>query len=402
MNVKAKGYPDKDDFVEKALEEIKSEFQKKMKSSFDKLDNADELEEQFIDELEAWFDGYMEHTFWDDVEFEKENIEMTDGWEMVVTGRSGGYWGVSEDALSTEDILPSDRLIKEIKDKFNDWYDEEAREDNNFDDEDDDTTQMGDIDSMEDALDSALYSAGRSGEYNDDRFWTLTKVAISKFKDLKENIEGIISDMESTERHVEPFMDQELYAEFDAWKNIDFSWDAKADRQNDFKFEKKDFGKKILITEDTPIGFGITLERGDKIQVLKEAKQIKEAALPDKVEAIIKKYEAKDYWEDNIIIDNKIKFWVSIGSPEEVKGFSGKATEASIREVMVKGLGEERRNWIAKSVERINKKDEKDIKSFVRGTQPFMKEVFTAITGLETKGMSDAKLDPIIKQWCNS
>jgi hypothetical protein len=130
-------------------------------------------------------------------------------------------------------------------------------------------------------------------------------------------------------------------------------------------------------------------------------KIIKEALDVD-IEKLIQKYEKKDFWDYEEQIKTQIRNWESVGSPENVKGVDGICTAQVIRDLFSAYLGKQTRKWVESSVVRINNKDEKDIKSFVRGTQIFMKELFTIVTGIETKGMSDAKLDSVIKQWCNS
>jgi hypothetical protein len=125
-------------------------------------------------------------------------------------------------------------------------------------------------------------------------------------------------------------------------------------------------------------------------------------SLDAKVEKIIAKYEDKDYWDDEMMIENKIKEWESFGSPEKVNGISGKCTAEAIRDAYNKQLKTQRQQWVEGLVAKINRKDETELKNLVRGDQTFTKEVFTAVTGLETKGMSGVKLAPVIKEWCNS
>jgi hypothetical protein len=267
MNVKAKGFPDEDDFIDGAYEELKKLYQKKMKASLDDLDDSDEVEEALRRALKTWFDSYMETGFWDDVHFEKEKNEqyMPNGWEFTVTGRSGGYWGITTSSLSSEDLAPSNKLISKMKEWFKEWYDNyEYENDIELDEE---------IPSpvIESAAEEMLLDKGQSGDYDDDSYWQMSKEATNKFKSLEKIIKQTIEYLEDKDRLIEQFMENEYYNQFEVWKYIDSVWDAQADRQQDFQFENENFGKKILITEDTTLpGTDLILERGDKIQVLKE------------------------------------------------------------------------------------------------------------------------------------
>ena len=108
-----------------------------------------------------------------------------------------------------------------------------------------------------------------------------------------------------------------------------------------------------------------------------------------KIMDIIDKYEKKDYWGDEELIKMKIAEWEQFGKPEP-------HTPQSIRDELNDIMSEDRLDWVTKMVNHIEKKDKTYLQNVLRYDQPFTLEIFTAVTGIETKGKSNKKLNKII------
>lgn len=396
INIKGKGFPDKDDFVSGVLKKLKELYDKTMDFKFSELEAS--VEERLTEELESWFESYMNNGFWEDVRFETENFDFPKGMTFVTAGRSSGYWGVTKESISYDDICPSEKLLKLLEGKFDSWYDEYEFD---LEEGEDENEVMGKIEirdnEIEDAIYDLLLDLGRAGDISDASYWQLSEQMDHDLAEVEDIILSTVKYFESKERLIDEFMDMKHYEQLATWDEIDVSWHPETDKQLDLQFEKGKSVKTILINEDTKIpGTKIILEKGDRIQVLVEG------TIPDKVEDVIKKYEAMDYFEDEQVIQSQLRAWERLGSPEELKGLSGKATPSSIRAQLIKNFGDQRRTWISKIVDRINKKDAKDIKSFLRYDQKMLKDIFSVMTGIPTKGLTDKALAPAIDQWCNS
>jgi len=133
--------------------------------------------------------------------------------------------------------------------------------------------------------------------------------------------------------------------------------------------------------------------KGIKSKTIKyNSKGIEE--IPKNILDIIAKYEKKDYWGTENLIKNAIESWKFVGKPKP-------HTPDSIRQYFSEELHNERLKWVSGMIRRIKNKDKSYLNNVLRHDQKFTKEIFTAVTGIETQGKSTKDLKNIINEYVN-
>lgn len=198
-NVKGEGFPDWDEVIEKAAA---------------KVGVPESLVRAYCT------DEFLDGLFWEDVRFTVENIEADEfvpwnGKKFVVVGRSGGYWGVTNESIGDMYSFNYDKLepmISELLDNFEKYM------------------QAGDFEYRGYAYDREEDYQGRDGEWDQETFVDAVVVALANtvdfgdiaevskenmefFSKLGELIDGTVKDFESSERWVETIEANQYYYE---------------------------------------------------------------------------------------------------------------------------------------------------------------------------------------------
>ena len=182
-NVKGKGFPDWDIVIEKAAKELK-------------------VSEEAV--RDYCTDEFLDQLFWEDINFQIENQDVSDPYYYIVTGRSGGYQGLMYDGDFIE--IDEDQLKKEIS-KFLKNYKYDSN-DFDFSVSSSDMDMYGIVfDGLFDKLDD-LYGD------NEKKVMEVLKLqddAKKAFKKTGDYIENSIKDMEEPDRWVEEIVINENY-----------------------------------------------------------------------------------------------------------------------------------------------------------------------------------------------
>lgn len=141
-------------------------------------------------------------------------------------------------------------------------------------------------------------------------------------------------------------------------------------------------GQKVLDTD----GNEYLIEKGDVL---------KETTFRDDIDNLLYKYEKKDYFDDMLIVNNKIAQWKQMGEPAPW-------TENSILNTMLDNFHDERVAWLESVAQSIYDKDKKALLAKIRYDQPLMQDLFTLVTGISLKGNSNKAISEIIEDYVNS
>lgn len=137
-----------------------------------------------------------------------------------------------------------------------------------------------------------------------------------------------------------------------------------------------------------------------RVRIIKENK--KELNFYPNIEKIIKKYEDKDYFGYKDMANMKVESWLRSGSPESVKGCEGVCNAQKIKQLVIDNEMEQTREWVKKLVDIFLSKNKAEISKYVRGTQPFTKEIFEEVSGIDSKNLRGSSLDLAVDNWCKN
>jgi len=201
INIKGEGFPTK---LPNALE-------KEIVKRYPKLKGFDrEVEKGVEDFMEKFFDGYGDGLFWSDVQYETENFDLAP-FEFTVTGRSGGYWGITLDSFERNvkwelsktgqkalDDFFSSIYLKTIEDAGEDAY----------------------LETYDDFVEDFFYDLGHQGEMD---WLELSKETLKDLENVEKTITGTVKYFEGNEKWLEEMDANDYWENLLEYIDIDFS-----------------------------------------------------------------------------------------------------------------------------------------------------------------------------------